>query len=159
MLTDWIRNNALTAIVAASVATAGTVAINIYVHPSPGPIESQAPKPVPFPKRFVLEYSGKVGLEDGPGLDYKPIQGYRRTICDLTVEADGNCSLEIAQYGIFRHHAVLTPHAGDATMVSLRIKEPGPKKEPLSGLTWAQLSQGISYGNGTFQVKALGGGQ
>lgn len=157
MFTDFIRNNMVAIVTGALVGTTtlGTGTVYIISRDAPtSTVQDQTPAAAPFPVRFVFNYSGKVGLEDvgkGAGIKYEPIMGNRTKLCDLTVETDGSCSIEVGKYGVFPHIAVIARHAGDPTVVSLRIRTLGGS-EPLTGLTWHQLAKGVPYEGGTYSV-------
>lgn len=160
MITDLIRNNLVAVVTGAIVGTATLGSGTIYVvYQDGGGTAAEAPRITAFPSRFVFEYDGKVGLVTVgkfPDSRYEPVQGHRTTSCDLTVEADGSCSMEVGKYGVFPHIAIIAPHAGDRSVVSLRIRTLGGS-EPLTGLSWDQLAKGVAYEGGVFSVKPIGG--
>lgn len=160
MLTDFIRSNAIAIVTGFLVGTATLGTGTLYVVYSDAPrtiVQDKTRAVTPLPSRFVFNYSGKVGLEDmgrGARIKYEPIMGERSKVCDLTVEADASCSMEVGKYGVFPHIAVLARHAGDPTLASLRIRTPGGS-EPLTGLTVRELIKGVSYEGGTYSIRPL----
>ncbi|MEW5727279.1 MAG: hypothetical protein AB1918_05580, partial [Pseudomonadota bacterium] len=128
MLQDWLKQNALAAVIGTAVGTAaiGGAAVYVVVVPqAQAPVvgsadEGKAPAPAPAPEvstaapdRFLVHVSGN--LQGGMGsLRKPPIEGTRTFTCDLTVYKERFCDSGRLHRDSGKT-ITLMQHAGDPT--------------------------------------------
>lgn len=127
---DWLKNNVLAAIMA-SIAGLGVIGGGYYIVKTTTSAESGGSGITPIPPRFYVQARGP-----------RPSAFY----CDLTIDINAMCRSDPDWRTMENHQIVLARHPGDVTRIMV-----GAFGTWERGLTWQQLSQGVTVGGYTVQ--------
>lgn len=163
MFQDWLKQNALAAVIGTAVGTAaiGGAAVFVVVVPQAqapavgAPDDSRASAPTPSPEvstaapdRFLVHVSGN--LQGGLGsLGKPPIEGTRTFTCDLTVYKERFCESGPLHRDSGKTIALMQ-HAGDPTRFMAKT---GFSK--VTGIPWSGLLKGVKVFDMTLKAEPV----